>query len=135
MPIDYKKYCKDWKIRSRFIRFFRAKNKCEVCNVPNHKMILRGFYDGEPVYQDDDGAIFREDNSEFISFDYVGEFDKGMKSFIKVVLTVAHLDHDIKNNSFFNLKAMCQKCHNNYDKDYRKDNRRKNKLITQPELF
>ena len=29
----------------------------------------------------------------------------------KVVLTVAHLNHDTSDNSPGNLKAMCQKCH------------------------
>lgn len=33
----------------------------------------------------------------------------------KVVLTVAHLDHDVKNNNFDNLMAMCQRCHLRYD--------------------
>ena len=33
----------------------------------------------------------------------------------KVVLTVAHLDHDKSNNRFSNLKAMCQRCHLSYD--------------------
>jgi hypothetical protein len=87
MPINYKDYCKDWKLRSKFIRFYRAKNKCEFCGSENYKP------------HPETGS--------------------------KVVLTVAHLDHDIKNNSFFNLKALCQKCHNNYDKDYRKQNRSK----------
>lgn len=79
MPIDYSKYCKDWKLRSKFIRFYRAKNKCEICGAENYKD--------------------------------------------KVVLTTMHLDHDIKNNSLFNLVAGCQKCHNNYDTEYRKQNR------------
>jgi 5-methylcytosine-specific restriction endonuclease McrA len=35
-----------------------------------------------------------------------------------VVLTVAHLDHDKTNNSFFNLKALCQKCHLKHDLKY-----------------
>lgn len=136
MPINYKNYCKDWKLRSKFIRFFRAKNKCEVCKIENYNFILRGFYKGLPVYQDMDGAIFSEKTSEYLGSDYVGEVDNEMKNkFIKVVLTVAHLDHDIKNNSFFNLKAMCQKCHNNYDKEHRKETRRNKKLKTQPELF
>ena len=36
---------------------------------------------------------------------------------IKVVLTVAHLDHDADNHdvSLDRLKAMCQYCHLNYD--------------------
>jgi 5-methylcytosine-specific restriction endonuclease McrA len=34
----------------------------------------------------------------------------------RVVLTVAHIDHDKNNNSFFNLAALCQRCHLNHDK-------------------
>lgn len=33
----------------------------------------------------------------------------------KVVLTIAHLDHDATNNSPENLKSLCQKCHLTYD--------------------
>jgi len=32
-----------------------------------------------------------------------------------VVLTVAHLDHDTKNNDHDNLRAMCQRCHLTHD--------------------
>ena len=44
---------------------------------------------------------------------------------ITIVLTVAHLDHDITNNEMSNLKAMCQKDHLNYDKDLHLENRTK----------
>lgn len=43
----------------------------------------------------------------------------------KVVLTVAHLNHDITDNRDENLQAMCQGCHNKYDKEYRQANRAK----------
>ena len=33
----------------------------------------------------------------------------------KVVLTIAHLDHDTMNNSPENLKSLCQKCHLTHD--------------------
>lgn len=33
----------------------------------------------------------------------------------RVVLTVAHLDHDTTNNSDENLAALCQRCHLTYD--------------------
>lgn len=50
----------------------------------------------------------------------------------KVVLTVAHLDHNKKNNRFGNLKALCQKCHLAYDLNRhianRKYGKRKNQL-------
>jgi len=29
----------------------------------------------------------------------------------KVVLTIAHMDHDKTNNRFLNLRALCQRCH------------------------
>jgi hypothetical protein len=93
MPINYSLYCKDWKLRSKFIRFYRAKNKCEECNAENYKP--------HPV-----------SNS-------------------KVILTVAHLDHDITNNSFFNLMAMCQRCHLRYDAKHHSQTRRNNKFKNQ----
>lgn len=34
----------------------------------------------------------------------------------KVVLTVAHIDHDTTNNRFHNLAALCQRCHLNHDR-------------------
>ena len=38
-------------------------------------------------------------------------------------LTVAHLDNDVTNNDYQNLRALCQRCHNIQDKDYRLANR------------
>ena len=35
----------------------------------------------------------------------------------RVVLTVAHLDHQPENCDHANLKAMCQRCHLRYDAD------------------
>lgn len=43
----------------------------------------------------------------------------------KVVLTIAHLDHTPENCDYGNLRALCQKCHNNYDKEHRAETRRK----------
>jgi 5-methylcytosine-specific restriction endonuclease McrA len=37
MPIDYSKYHPDWKKISEYIRFTRAKNKCEWCGAENYK--------------------------------------------------------------------------------------------------
>jgi hypothetical protein len=31
------RYPKDWKLRSKFVRFFRAKGKCEWCGVEHGK--------------------------------------------------------------------------------------------------
>lgn len=37
---------------------------------------------------------------------------------ITIVLTIAHLDHTPENCALENLKAMCQRCHLNYDKHH-----------------
>ena len=101
MPINYKTYCKDWKLRSKFIRFYRSNNKCEICGLPNYSFVNK--ITRELCLPDEDDVI-------------------------KIILTVAHLDHDINNNSFFNLKAMCQRCHLRYDSKHHAETRRLKKI-------
>lgn len=36
-PENKARYPKDWKLRSRFVRFYRAKNRCEWCGAENGK--------------------------------------------------------------------------------------------------
>jgi 5-methylcytosine-specific restriction endonuclease McrA len=86
MPLDYRKYHPKWKLISFFIRFFRARNKCEWCGAKN--------YERHPLT----GSM--------------------------VILTVAHLDRDRANNSFFNLAALCQRCHLNHDRSAHIRNRK-----------
>ena len=43
----------------------------------------------------------------------------------RVVLTVAHLDHNPANNHPRNLAALCQRCHNTYDAPKRHGNRKR----------
>ncbi len=40
----------------------------------------------------------------------------------KVILTIAHLDHNPTNSDYNNLKAWCQRCHNKYDQPHRQKN-------------
>lgn len=42
----------------------------------------------------------------------------------RVVLTVAHLDHTPENCDESNLRALCQRCHLNYDRHIHAANRR-----------
>ena len=44
----------------------------------------------------------------------------------KVILTVAHLDHNPANSADDNLAALCQRCHNQYDAPKRASNRKHN---------
>jgi hypothetical protein len=45
----------------------------------------------------------------------------------RVVLTVAHLDHQPENCAPINLKAMCQRCHLRYDMKHHARSRRVNR--------
>lgn len=111
MPIkkeNKKLYPKNWKeIRQRILE--RAGNKCEFCGVENYSV------------------GYRNKNGEFIeSAGMQQEADEldGEKLF-KIILTIAHLDHNPTNCDPSNLRALCQKCHNNYDKEHRKETRKK----------
>jgi hypothetical protein len=129
MPIDYRKYHPEWKSRIRPDILTRANNCCEVCKVRNHSFILRGEYRGVPAYQDDDGNIFSAIDGKELGADYVGEVCTNEKTtFIRVVLTIAHLDHNIENNDYANLKALCQRCHIHYDKELHKENSKKTRV-------
>lgn len=43
----------------------------------------------------------------------------------RVILTVAHMDHDPANNDMRNLRALCQRCHLKYDEKIHSERRRK----------
>ena len=48
-----------------------------------------------------------------------------------IVLTIAHLDHTPENCSDDNLRALCQRCHNRYDAEHRKQTRKGNSATKQ----
>ena len=49
---------------------------------------------------------------------------------VRIVLTIAHLDHIPENCDPSNLRALCQKCHNTYDAKHRAETRKMNKPKT-----
>lgn len=109
MPIDYKKYPKAWKqIRERILK--RANNKCECCGIENHIVVSSYKKNGKTVWVDQDLTQWMRSNC--------------LKR-VKVVLTIAHLDHDETNHDVKDdrLKAMCQLCHLRYDSEEKKRRR------------
>jgi len=98
MPIDYNKYPKNWKteIRPRILK--RAENKCEFCGVENYSFVFSS----------------KINNKTYWSKDKLSDTSKK----VKVILTIAHLDHDSRNENIQDdrLKALCQLCHLNYDR-------------------
>jgi len=109
-PENKKLYPKNWKeIRRQILK--RADNKCEFCGVENY------------------AVGFRNDKGEFINVCKCA-WHSGMadlSKIVRIILTIAHLDHNPTNNNPDNLRALCQKCHNNYDKQHRAETRRKTK--------
>lgn len=55
----------------------------------------------------------------------------------KVVLTIAHMDQDPGNNDDGNLRALCQRCHNAWDRPHRAVNASitRKLRVGQPDLF
>lgn len=102
MPIDYKKYPPNWKteIRPRILK--RANDCCESCGLPNGCYVNK--HSREMQLSDEEDSI-------------------------RIVLTIAHLDHDEENWNVKDerLMAMCQKCHINYDAPEKARRRREKK--------
>lgn len=89
-PENKARYPKDWKqIRAAILD--RANHCCEGCDAPNHEWIIR------------------DEHGDWWPTDMIG------KGIVRIVLTIAHLDHTPENNDPANLRAWCQKCHNAYD--------------------
>ena len=115
------RYPKNWKeIRASILA--RAENRCERCRAPNRALIARGCERHADTYMLEDGKVFHADTGEALGIARGSEYEAG--SFVRVVLTVAHLDHVEANNDLSNLQALCQRCHLRHDA---KDNARRRK--------
>lgn len=113
MPCDYSKYPSDRKaIRAEVLE--RAANRCEQCGVENYGI----YFDTEKH-----GRV-KHDGSHATD-EYVADWNYKC---VKIVLTISHTDHDITNNGELgnrpNLRALCQRCHNRHDIEYRRANAR-----------
>lgn len=113
MPIDYKKYPPNWKneIVPRILE--RANHKCEKCGLANKQAVYAiklwvrgegGRYQFKTLWFSSEQDARREDQHS------------NLKP-VKVILTIAHLDHDETNHAVADdrLAALCQLCHLRYD--------------------
>lgn len=111
-PENKKLYPKNWKqIRKDILQ--RANNKCEFCGVDNYS----------EGYRDKDGNFIKSEGMQQEADTLDGE------KIIRIVLTIAHLDHDPQNNDYNNLRALCQRCHLRHDIEQHRQNRIKNKKL------
>lgn len=117
MPIDYSRYPENWQreIVPRILD--RAMNVCEFCRIPNGAVAT-----SIPLrIQDVDGRykIKRFWLTAAPDIERMRPYAVGGQKVkqVRVVLTVAHLDHDETNADVADdrLAALCQYCHLNYD--------------------
>lgn len=140
MPCDMSRYPADWpQIRARILD--RAQHCCEFCGLPNYAVGYRddevGFYRLRGNEVCDAAGRGRHPNGKPLTHGEAKEFadqyndhGDGKRTFdadgnhwIVVVLTIAHVDDsDPQNCADSNLKALCQRCHNNHDMPMRKAN-------------
>lgn len=95
-PENRERYPVNWKAISRRIRFDRAQGQCECAG---------------------ECGLHHDHRCEEVH----GQPAKWAKG--SIVLTVAHLDHQPENCADTNLRALCQRCHNRYDAEHRKETR------------
>lgn len=131
MPCDYSKYPSNWKTEIRPAIMKRANNCCEFCGVKHYSVGNRNGENFTPTAGNikhdaaGNGELSYKEARELVTQN--NELSDG-NNLIVIVLTIAHLDHDVNNNDFTNLKALCQRCHNRHDIVFRKKNRKNNRL-------
>lgn len=114
MPVDWSKYPDDWADISARIRE-RAGDRCEFCGIPNGTLGRRDRTGRWwHVTELEDATV----SAIIIAF---GRFPPGLS---RIVITVAHMDHDTTHNDDENLRALCQRCHLEYDRDHHVANAR-----------
>lgn len=125
-------YGREWRTVTQPRILERAGNKCEACDVPNHTDVTRigGCWLDQTVSWTD-GVIehWRGTDGSFIV-----DRPDGRERRIRVVLTVAHLNHISGDDRDENLKAWCQWCHLNYDKAHHAESRAVRKDASRPIL-
>lgn len=135
-PENKERYPSNWKEISERIRFKRAKNHCEICNIENYSLYY--FYRNSKIVKfSAPYSVFNCDNdykSAVVIRDSNNANPDNYRLYL-TVLTVAHLNHTPEDNREENLKAMCQTCHNNHDKTHRAQTRKLINNLNQSSLF
>jgi hypothetical protein len=113
MPIDYSKYPPNWKTEIVPAIRERSGNNCEQCGLTNGQIV----YAAKFQIRDIDGRY--KAKSLWFSSENDAKRESPNRPYkpVKVILTVAHLDHDETNHEvpLERLKHLCQICHLRYD--------------------
>jgi hypothetical protein len=122
-------YGKIWRTVTRPRILARAGNKCEQCGKPNRRRLLTCCMPGR-MYWSLFATRWRNHHGELMGFRLPpGEYRR-----VRIVLTVAHLNHVAGDDRDENLKALCQWCHLNYDLGHHHETRAARKDAARPLL-
>lgn len=118
--------------------FTRASHRCEQCGKPNEQQV----YTVTAKYENTPMMFWRKVTGSGTWFNcYGGELSEhparswGVPRLVRVVLTIAHLNHVAGDDRDENLKALCQWCHLNYDKLHHAETRSTRKDAARPLLL
>jgi hypothetical protein len=134
-PENRLRYPKDWPSISQDVRQ-RAGNRCEECGVENHRLGGRSpdgrFWPAHPAGESSLGLMWPRPGEH----SWCSGWPDQLK-IIRIVLTVAHLDHQPENCAPKNLKALCQRCHLRLDAKSKAERRlaRNREALACKELF
>ncbi len=119
-PENRARYPKDWPSISADAKV-RAEHRCEFCGVRNYELGGRSpagvWHKAGPTGTNGLRYTWPEPGKHAMCVGY----DEPLR-IVRIVLTVAHLDHTPENCDPGNLKALCQRCHNRYDMAHRRKN-------------
>lgn len=111
-PENRHRYPGNWKqIRASILE--RAGHRCEKCKAPNLTIIARGEGRHAGTYMTDDAEVIDAETGENLGQCRMSDYS--VEKMVRVVLTIAHLDHTPENCDPSNLRAWCQRCHLRYD--------------------
>jgi hypothetical protein len=121
-PENRDRYPADWPAISLRVRE-EAGNQCEKCGAPNGSLIRRGRdAEGRALWRPASATAYEDGFCAETGAEVpdTGEDTVGWGQCVKVVLTVAHLNHRPEDCARENLRAWCQRCHNAYDAPMRR---------------
>lgn len=120
-PENRDRYPANWATEIRPSILERARNRCEWCGKPNREEVWvndEGSWKNWPcgvMWIKPNGIPPIPDRYPAVQWRAVkGPSTSGFKT-VKVVLTIAHMDHVPEHCEPDNLRALCQRCHLNYD--------------------
>ncbi len=134
-------YGAEWRkqIRPRILE--RDGHCCAFCTKPNHAEVYQIVEPGRRMWWVKEsfrkGVVRRrllDHNGQVVSWD-ADELPLRNGYIVRVVLTVAHLDHNPANMFEDNLAALCQWCHLHHDQEHHANTRATRKDQARPILM